>query len=99
MNKLPIELQINIYQYLDIYSISQCVSKSNYLLCKSNPIWEPIVCKKFGHINSTNYYESYKYQKNLAYKKFLYKRQYTLGCVGKITPLIKPDWDDAIKII
>ena len=55
MNKLPIELQINIYQYLDIYSISQCVSKSNYLLCKSNPIWEPIVCKKFGHIISTNY--------------------------------------------
>ena len=98
MNSLPIEMQIYIYQFLDIKSIFP-LNKKFLLLTRSNPIWKPLVIKKFGNILSTNYYESYKYQKKLAYKKFLYERQWTLGCVGKITALKKPKWDPAIKII
>jgi len=98
MNILPGEVQVLIYSFLNIDSIKP-LSKYNLLIIKSNPLWKPIVIKKFGNINSTNYYESYKYLKKLAYKNFLYKRQYTLGCVGKIIPLVKPKWKDAIKII
>ena len=47
---------------------------------------------------SNNYYEEYKWEKKLEKHKFNYKRQWTLGCVGRIIPLEKPIFKDAIEI-
>ena len=39
-----------------------------------------------------NFYEEFKWQINLENNRKKYKQNWTLGCVGKITPLQKPTY-------
>ena len=56
------------------------------------------ICGKFKVSESKNFYEEYKWQLKLKLKNEAYQRQFTLGCVGKIYPLEKPEWKQALKI-
>lgn len=97
MEKLPIELHICIYDYLELKYLKP-YNKKNYKLMRSNEIWKSKVKKKFGVEKSNNFYEEYKWQLKLKSKKEAYQRQFTLGCVGKIYALEKPEWKQALKI-
>ncbi|MAV65045.1 MAG: hypothetical protein CMG00_07640 [Candidatus Marinimicrobia bacterium] len=97
MNTLPIEIHILIHSYLNLDFLPY--NKYSLIVLRSNPIWKPRVIKKYNINKSTNFYELYKWQKKLDIKKISYERQYTLGCIGKITALQKPDWEPAIKIL
>lgn len=95
MKKLPIDVQLIIFSYLDIVELFPYNNLSKVCMF-SNEVWENHFRKDFNKNKSNNYYEEYKWEKRLEKKRFMYKRQYTLGCVGKITPLKKPDIKPAI---
>ena len=65
-------------------------------LYRSNLVWKPRVLKRFGQIESNNYFGEYIWGIKLEHSTFMYKRAYTYGCVGKKVPLIKPIFPPAI---
>ena len=97
MEKLPVELNIYIYEYLDLKYL-RVYNKKSLKLMRSNETWKYRVEKRFKVKESKNFYEEYKWQLKLKLKKEAYQRQFTLGCVGKIYALEKPEWKQALKI-
>lgn len=95
MNQLPNEMIINILSFLSVYDL-HVISKDLLNVYQSNVVWKPIVTRKFGEIKSTNYFKEYGWQLKLKKHQFCYKRQWTLGCVGRIMPPAKEDWTPAI---
>ena len=95
MNQLPNEMIINILSFLSVYDL-HVISKDLLHVYQSNVVWKPIVTRKFGEIKSTNYFKEYGWQLKLKKHQFYYKRQWTLGCVGRIMPPVKEDWTPAI---
>lgn len=97
MIHLPDEIIINILSFLSVYDLHACgVSKPILYVYRSNVVWKPIVTDKFGEIKSSNYFKEYGWQLKLKKHQFSYKRQWTLGCVGRIMAPEKPEWDPAI---
>lgn len=92
MEKLPTEMYVQIYTYLDIKDLKP-FDKLSEKIIKSNIIWEEHVKKKFNINDSINFYKEYAWQLKLKKHQFSYKRQWTLGCVGRIKPLLKPKWN------
>jgi len=95
MYHFPYEIQCHIFSFLDnidLYPINT-ESKRLYL---SNVVWKPRVRKRFGSLDSSNYFKEYCWQLQLEKHQFCYKRQWTLGCVGRITPPEKPFWVPAV---
>ena len=88
MFHLPYELQCMIMSFLPNDNL-QPVSKESQQFYLSNVVWKPRVLRRFGEIPSTNYFKEYCWQLQLERHQFCYKRQWTLGCVGRITPLEK----------
>ena len=68
------------------------LSKTFQLVMISNVVWKPLVIKRFGKIQSNNYFKEYCWQLKLERHQFCYKRQWTLGCVGRLSPIQKEDW-------
>ena len=97
MEKIPVELNIYIYEYLDLKYLRPYDKKSLKLM-KSNETWRNRVKKRFNVMKSNNFYEEYKWQLKLKSKVEAYERQYTMGCIGKFYPLEKPEWKQALKI-
>jgi hypothetical protein len=101
-NKLPIEINILIYQYLDGITLKP-FDKMSKKIMRSNEVWRENLYRKYSDKKkilqkSNNYYEEYKWKKKLEKHQFNYKRQWTLGCVGRIMPFKKPTFQDSIKI-
>ena len=95
MFSLPDELQCVVMSYLtnaELYPLN----KMSEPLFLSNVIWKPRVIRRFGPVVSNNYFREYAWQLQLERHQFCYKRQWTLGCVGRITPLSKPAWMPAV---
>jgi hypothetical protein len=97
MNELPTELQICVFDFLNIDFLPY--NKNSLVVFRSNPIWKPKVFEKYGFVINDNYYMYYKWQKKLELKSLIYQRLWTYGCIGKIEPLVKPDWGPAVKVI
>lgn len=102
LNKLPIEINILIYQCLDGITLKPFDNTSKNIM-RSNEVWRENLYRKNTDNKkllqtSNNYYEEYKWEKKLEKHKFNYKRQWTLGCLGRIIPLEKPIFKDAIEI-
>jgi hypothetical protein len=95
MFHLAYELQCMIMSFLPNGNL-QPVSKESQELYLSNVVWKPRVLRRFGEIPSTNYFKEYCWQLQLESHQFCYKRQWTLGCVGRITPLVKPAFVPAV---
>ena len=95
MLHLPSEIQCLIMDYLDINELIPLNNESKHLFL-SNVVWKPRVTDRFGTLNSTNYFKEYCWQLRLKRHQFFYKRQWTLGCVGRITPPQKPSWVPAV---
>ena len=95
MFHLPYELQCIIMSFLPNDNLHP-VSKESQLFYSSNVVWKPRVLQRFGEIPSTNYFKEYCWQLQLERHQFCYKRQWTLGCVGRITPLVKPEQMPAV---
>jgi len=95
LNKLPIELNITIYEYLDKLKPFDTTSRK---IMQSNIIWKKKIEKEGFTDKSLNYYQEYKWKKKIEKYQFNYKRQWTLGCVGRIMPLTKPLFCKAEKI-
>tara|TARA_Y100000816_G_C26069458_1_gene562368 strand:- start:144 stop:452 length:309 start_codon:yes stop_codon:yes gene_type:complete len=89
MKNLPIDVQLLIFNYLDKFELIP-YDKLSKVCMFSNEVWKIHFRKDFNKNESINYYEEYKWEKRLEKKRFMYKRQFTLGCVGKIKPLEKP---------
>lgn len=95
MEKLPDELQINIFHFLCPTHVI-VLNKQSERLIKCNYIWGPIVFHRFNISKSNNFFEEFKWQRRLAQHRFQYQRQWTLGCVGKVKTLgEKPRWPRA----
>lgn len=91
MFTLPDEIQCLVMSYLtnaELYPLNK-TSKPLFL---SNIIWKPRVVSRFGNVQSNNYFREYEWQLQLERHQLCYKREWTLGCVGRITPLTKPSW-------
>ena len=95
LNKLPIEINITIYEYLDKFKPFDKISTK---IMQSNIIWKKKLEKEGFTDKSLNYYQEYKWIKKIEKHQFNYKRQWTLGCVGRIMPLTKPRFSKAEKI-
>ena len=95
MDNLPNEMIITILSFLSVYDL-HVISKDLLHVYQSNVVWKPIVTRKFGAIDSTNYFKEYTWQLKLKKHQFYYKRHFTLGCVGRTTPPVKEDWPPAI---
>ena len=91
MNNLPNEMLMNILSFLAVSDL-KVVSKSLMNVYNSNIIWKPLFFKKFGEVNSTNFFKEYVWHEKLKKHQMIYKRQWTLGCVGRIIPLTKDKW-------
>lgn len=91
MNILPTELLINILSFLSVSDL-KVVSKNRLNVYTSNVIWKPLFLKKFGEVNSTNFFKDYVWYEKLKKHQMSYKQQWTLGCVGRIIPLTKDEW-------
>jgi hypothetical protein len=95
MNYIPEELVLNILSFLPNNNLNP-INKSLFSLYRSNLIWKDRVINSFGNIKSNNYFKEYVWAKKLEKHKFMYQRAYTYGCVGKNTPLIKPNFKPSI---
>lgn len=95
MEKIPNELYAHIFSYLKTNELKP-FNKLSDIIIKSNVIWEPRTKKKFNIKESINYYQEYQWQLKLKKHQTAYKRQWTLGCVGRINPLIKPTLDKSV---
>jgi hypothetical protein len=91
MNKLPNEMLLNILSFLSVSDL-KVVSKNLLSVYNSNIIWKPLFSKKFGEMNSTNFFKEYVWYEKLKNHQMSYKKQWTLGCVGRIMPLAKDEW-------
>tara|TARA_B110000211_G_C13636915_1_gene359899 strand:- start:196 stop:498 length:303 start_codon:yes stop_codon:yes gene_type:complete len=89
MKKLSDDVLYSILQYLPNSSLTPW-NKYIARLVTTNVVWKPRVEMRFRTMPSTNYYEEYRWQLKLETHKFVYKRQWTLGCVGRVIPLEKP---------
>jgi|TARA_B110001450_G_scaffold256880_1_gene289243 tRNA uridine 5-carbamoylmethylation protein Kti12 len=96
MQNIPTEIYMHIYSFLNINELKPIDIITNKII-KSNIIWESRTKKKFDIKDSINYYKEYKWQLKLKKHQLAYKRQYTLGCVGKTNPLFKPTWNPPVK--
>ena len=92
--KLPQELIIVIAEFLKNAEILpfNTFTKKIFL---SNIVWKPRVHTRFKIIESNNYFKEYCWQLHLERHQMSYKRQWTLGCVGKLSPIQKPFWTAA----
>ena len=91
MNNLPNEMILNILSFVSVSDL-KVVCKNLVNVYKSNIIWKPLFFKKFGQIKSTNFYKEYVWHEKLNNHQMSYKKQWTLGCVGRIMPLTKEEW-------
>lgn len=95
MFEFPVEIQCVIMSYLgneDLHPLNN-ETKPIYL---SNVVWKSRLFERFGKIETDNCFKEYCWQLQLERHQFCYKRQWTLGCVGRITPPTKPDWLPAV---
>jgi|TARA_B110000444_G_scaffold218931_1_gene218762 hypothetical protein len=97
MQKIPTELFTHIFSYLKINELKPFDVLSDKLI-RTNVVWEPRTKKTFDIVKSINHYQEYKWLLKLRKHQMAYKRQWTLGCVGRITPLKKPNWEKAIIV-
>lgn len=91
MNNLPDEILLNILSFLSVSDL-KVVSKNLLNVYNSNIIWKPLFAKKFGEINSNNFFKEYVWYEKLKKHQMMYKKQWTLGCIGRIIPLTKGEW-------
>jgi len=95
MFHLAYELQCMIMSFLPNNNLFP-ISRASKPLYMSNVVWKPRVLKKFGNIESTNYFREYYWQIMLEHHQYWYKRQWTLGCVGRVVALKKPTFLPAV---
>lgn len=95
MEKLPDELQCIIFSFVVVTELCP-LSKTTSKVMVSNVVWKPLTVFRFGNIESNNYFREYCWQLKLKRHQNRYKRQWTLGCVGKIYPLEKDVWPPAV---
>ena len=95
MQKIPTELYPHIFSYLKINELKPFDTLTDKII-KSNVVWQPRTKKNFNIKESINHYQEYKWQLKLKKHQLAYKRQWTLGCVGRINPLFKPTWNKAV---
>ena len=92
---LPDEILINIFEYICPSRLC-AVDRRSRMLSKANCLWGPIVWVRFSVEKSTNFFEEFKWQCQLETHRRKYQRQWTLGCVGKFSPLpSKPVFEPA----
>jgi hypothetical protein len=89
LNEIPIDLNILIYNFLEKKDLKPFDATSKVIM-RSNLIWKPLLIKKYNINKSINFYEEFLWQKKLKQHQNKYQKQWTLGCVGRIIPLIKP---------
>ena len=89
MKKLSIESDVLILSFLNKKELTPYDKWSNVVM-KSNFVWKQLLINRFNIYKSINFYEEFKWQINLENNRKKYKQNWTLGCVGKITPLQKP---------
>ena len=89
MKRLSIESDVLILSFLNKKELKPYDKWSNVVM-KSNFVWKQLLINRFNIYKSINFYEEFKWQKNLENNRKKYKQKWTLGCVGKITPLQKP---------
>jgi len=94
MQQLPDDIISIILTFLPDKSLTP-ITKVLKSLYRSNMIWKPRVFKRFGEIESNNYFREYMWGLKLERHTFMYKRAYTYGCVGKNSPLVKPIFQPA----
>lgn len=95
MFHLAYELQCLIMSFLPISNLCP-VSMESKTFFLSNVVWKPRLLKKFGKIESTNYFKEYYWQTKLEHHQYQYKRHWTLGCVGQVIALKKPSFLPAV---
>lgn len=96
MEKLPNEMMMNILSFLCPTELLLLISKTLLPVYRSNVVWRPIVVHRFGQISSSNYFKECGWQLQIKRHQFRYKRQWTMGCLPRITPPKKEDWPPAI---
>lgn len=89
MLQLPYELQCYIFQFLPLCDLTP-LNRASLPYFRSNVVWQPRVGQRFGVLKSHNYFCEFAWQLQLERHQMSYKRQWTLGCVGRLTPLQKP---------
>lgn len=89
MKKLSIESDVLILSFLNKKELNPYDKWSNVVM-KSDFVWKQLLINRFNIYKSINFYEEFKWQINLENNRKKYKQSWTLGCVGKITPLQKP---------
>ena len=89
MLHLPYELLCSIFQFLPLRDLNP-LNHASLPYFRSNVVWQPRVDKRFGVMKSCNYFREFAWQLQLERHQMCYQRQWTLGCVGRLTPLQKP---------
>lgn len=98
MNQLPDDILICIFCFLTPDTVI-VLDKYSERLMKCNQVWGPPTFHKFQVACSNNFFQEYKWQKQLQRYRFDYKRQFTLGCVGKFKTFgEKPKWKQASTV-
>jgi hypothetical protein len=97
LNTIPIDLNLLIYKFLKIEDLKPFDTTSKSIM-RSNFIWKPILLIQYNIVDSINCYNEFLWQKKLKIHQNKYQKQWTLGCVGRITPLDKPEWGPPINI-
>ena len=91
MLHLPYELQCTIYHFLPLCDLNP-LNRASLPHFRSNVVWQPRVEGRFGKMVSHNYFREFMWQLQLERHQMCYQRQWTLGCVGRLTPLQKPSF-------
>ena len=91
MLHLPYELVCYILSFVPIHGLLPLNRAAVPLFC-SNVVWKPLFRQRFGYISSHNYFREFMWQLQLERHQMCYQRQWTLGCVGRLTPLQKPSF-------
>lgn len=94
MEHLPYELQTLIFTFTPIKQLCPLSHRLTNVMV-SNIVWKPLVKQRFGFVESNNYHKEYCWLLKLERHQFCYQRQWTLGCVGRISPLEKDFWPAA----
>ena len=86
--QLPDDVMIHIFSFMNGTFVADHYTAR---LSLTNPVWKPRYERRFDvQKQSVNYYELYRWSLQLEKHKKAYQRQWTLGCVGKITPMNCP---------
>jgi len=92
---LPYELQCLVMGYLNNKELYP-LNRDTKVLYLSNVVWKPRLCTRFGALETDNCFKEYCWRLQLEKHQLGYKRQWTLGCVGRVTPPTKPFWMPAV---